>query len=322
VTDANLALGYLADGALLGGSIRLNRKAAIDAIRSKIAEPLGISVERAAIGIITLVNLNMVSGIRRVSVERGYDPRDFALIGAGGAAGMHVMRLAEEIGSQVVLIPKVASGLCAYGQILSDIRYDQLTTLPMRLDDDLVDLPLLNQTLRDLRERGMNNLRDDGFGADNKVECLYNLEIRYLGQIHECSVELTCDQLDQSSLVALREAFHTRHKALFSYSEPESPAELVNLECSVIARLQRPPMPELPAPDEDAAPQASSYRSMLFSAQSSWQETPVYNGDRLQSGQRVQGPCVIEESTTNIVVPPGWQATLAPSATYRLTPDD
>ena len=82
------------------------------------------------------------------------------------------------------------------------------------------------------------------------------------------------------------------------------------------------PMPELPAPDEDAAPQASGYRSMLFSAQSPWQETPVYNGDRLQSGQTVQGPCVIEESTTNIVVPPGWQATLAPSATYRLTPDD
>jgi N-methylhydantoinase A len=322
VTDANLALGYLADGALLGGSIRLNRKAAIDAIRSKIAEPLGISVERAAIGIITLVNLNMVSGIRRVSVERGYDPRDFALIGAGGAAGMHVMRLAEEIGSQVVLIPKVASGLCAYGQILSDIRYDQLATLPMRLDDDLVDLPLLNQTLRDLRERGMTDLRDDGFGADDNVECLYNLEIRYLGQIHECSVELTCDQLDPSSLVALREAFHTRHKALFSYSEPESPAELVNLECSVIARLQRPPMPELPLPGENVAPQASGYRPMLFSAQSSWQETPVYNGDRLQSGQTVQGPCVIEETTTNIVVPPGWQATLAPSATYRLTPGD
>jgi N-methylhydantoinase A len=216
----------------------------------------------------------------------------------------------------------VASGLCAYGQILSDIRYDQLTTLPMRLDDQLVDLPLLNQTLRDLRERGMHNLREDGFGAGNNVECLYNLEIRYLGQIHECSVELTCDQLDQAGLVALREAFHTRHKALFSYSEPQSPAELVNLECSVIARLQRPPMPELPQPAEHVAAKASGHRSMLFSAQSSWQDTPVYNGDRLQAGQRVQGPCVIEEATTNIVVPPGWQAELAPSATYRLTPGD
>ncbi len=168
VTDANLALGYLADGALLGGSIRLSRQAALQAIASRIAEPLGISIERAALGIITLVNLNMVSGIRRVSVERGYDPRQFALIGAGGAAGMHVIRLAEEIGSQVVLIPKVASGLCAFGQILSDIRYDQLTTLPMRLDDQHVDLALLNRTLARLREQGLENLRQDGFSNGNR----------------------------------------------------------------------------------------------------------------------------------------------------------
>ncbi|UFQ99320.1 hydantoinase/oxoprolinase family protein [Pseudomonas wenzhouensis] len=322
VTDANLALGYLPDGALLGGSIRLDRKAAIDAIRSKIAEPLGISVERAAIGIITLVNLNMVSGIRRVSVERGYDPRDFALIGAGGAAGMHVMRLAEEIGSKVVLIPKVASGLCAFGQILSDIRYDQLTTLPMLLDDAHVDLELLNKTLHDLRERGLANLRDDGFSTGNQVDCQYTLEIRYLGQIHECNVELSCEQLDRNSLAALREAFHQRHKALFSYSEPDSPVELVNLECSVIARLQRPPLPELevPALTCEAAPEG--HRPMLFSADAPWQDTPVYNGDRLRAGQSIQGPCVIEEPTTNIVVPPGWRATLEPSATYRLTPGD
>ena len=322
VTDANLALGYLADGALLGGSIRLNRQAAIDAIHAKIAVPLGISVERAAIGIITLVNLNMVSGIRRVSVERGYDPREFALIGAGGAAGMHVMRLAEEIGSKVVLIPKVASGLCAFGQILSDIRYDQLTTLPMRLDDELVNLPLLNQTLNDLRERGMSNLREDGFSAGNKVDCLYNLEIHYLGQIHECSVELTNAPLDEAGLAALRDAFHMRHKALFSYSEPESPIELVNLECSVIARLQHPPMPELPIPENTGPALPQSHRSMLFDGLDAWQEAPVYNGDRLQVGQTIQGPCVIEETTTNIVVPPGWQATLAPSATYCLTPND
>ncbi|MNK91224.1 Acetophenone carboxylase gamma subunit [compost metagenome] len=320
VTDANLALGYLADGAVLGGSIRLNRKAAIEAIRSKIAEPLGISVERAAIGIITLVNLNMVSGIRRVSVERGYDPRDFALIGAGGAAGMHVMRLAEEIGSKIVLIPKVASGLCAFGQILSDIRYDHLKTLPMRLDDDLVDLELLNQTLAQLREQGMKDLRDDGFSAGNRVDCHYNLEIRYLGQIHECNVELSVEQLDSNALAALREAFHQRHKALFSYSEPASPVELVNLECSVIARLQRPPLPELVSSAVPTTARPSEHRPMMFSDKDGWQDTPVYNGDRIEAGQTVQGPCVIEEATTNIVVPPGWKATLAPSATYQLTP--
>ncbi|SFQ09800.1 N-methylhydantoinase A [Geopseudomonas sagittaria] len=319
VTDANLVLGYLPDGALLGGSIRLNRQAALDAIRSKIADPLGISIERAAYGITTLVNLNMVNGIRRVSIERGHDPRDFALIGAGGAAGMHVVRLAEEIGIHTVLIPKVASGLCAFGQILSDMRYDQLTTLPMRLDAGHADLALLNRALAELRGKGLDNLRDDGFGAD-AIECHYTLEMRYLGQIHECSVELASSQLDEQSLTALCDAFHQRHQALYSYSEPGSPVELVNLECSVIGRLPRPPLPELPVPAEAAAPVPASLRKMLFSADGEWQPTAVYDGNHLQPGQTVQGPCVIEESTTNIVIPPGWQASLTPSATYRVTP--
>ncbi|MDH4557930.1 hydantoinase/oxoprolinase family protein [Pseudomonas sp. BN417] len=318
VTDANLALGYLPDGALLGGSIRLNRQAALDSIRQKIADPLGISVERAAFGITTLVNLNMVNGIRRVSIERGHDPRDFALIGAGGAAGMHVVRLAEEIGIQTVLIPKVASGLCAFGQILSDVRYDQLTTLPMRLDAGHVDLDRLNRALADLRRQGLVNLRDDGFG-DEASSCHYTLEMRYLGQIHECSVELEAHQLDEVGLATLCEAFHARHQTLYSYSERSSPVELVNLECSVIGQLPRPPHRELQGPANPPSPVPDSLRPMLFSAEGEWQSTAVFNGNRLLPSQTVQGPCVIEEDTTNIVVPPGWQATLEPSATYRVT---
>lgn len=318
VTDANLALGYLPDGALLGGTIRLNRQAALDAIRQKIADPLGISIERAAFGITTLVNLNMVNGIRRVSIERGHDPRDFALIGAGGAAGMHVVRLAEEIGIQTVLIPKVASGLCAFGQILSDVRYDQLTTLPMRLDAGHVDLEQLNRALADLRQQGLVNLRDDGFG-DESSSCHYTLEMRYLGQIHECSVELEAHQLDEAGLAALCESFHDRHQKLFSYSERESPVELVNLECSVIGHLPRPPQLELQGPTNPPPAVPDSLRPMLFSADGEFQSTAVFNGNRLQPGQTVQGPCVIEEDTTNIVVPPLWQATLEPSATYRVT---
>ncbi|WP_230926878.1 hypothetical protein [Pseudomonas wenzhouensis] len=141
-------------------------------------------------------------------------------------------------------------------------------------------------------------------------------------QIHECNVELSCEQLDRDSLAALREAFHQRHKALFSYSEPDSPVELVNLECSVIARLQRPPLPELEIPAMACTAAPEGHRPMLFSADAPWQDTPVYNGDRLRAGQSILGPCVIEEATTNIVVPPGWRATLEPSATYRLTPGD
>ncbi|WP_323114610.1 hydantoinase/oxoprolinase family protein [Pseudomonas guariconensis] len=318
VTDANLALGYLRDGAVLGGTIRLNRQAALDAIRTKIADPLGISIERAAIGIITLVNLNMVNGIRRVSIERGYDPRDFALIGAGGAAGMHVVRLAEDIGMQTVLIPKVASGLCAFGQILSDVRYDRLTSLPMRLDAEHVDLQLLNRTLKDLREQGMARLRDDGFD-DAASSCQYTLEMRYLGQVHECSVDLAHHELDSEKLAELITAFHSLHETLFSYSETESVVELVNMECSVIGHLPRPKQPRLEAPTNLPAAIPESVRPTRFSADGEWQSTSVFDGNHLLPGQTVEGPCIIEEDTTNIVIPPGWKATLEPSATYRVT---
>lgn len=231
---------------------------------------------------------------------------------------MHVVRLAEEIGIQTVLIPKVASGLCAFGQILSDVRYDQLTTLPMRLDAGHVDLNQLNRALAALRQQGLVNLRDDGF-ADESSSCHYTLEMRYLGQIHECSVELEAHQLDEAGLAALCESFHDRHQKLFSYSERTSPVELVNLECSVIGHLPRPPQLELQVPANPPVALPDGLRPMLFSADGEFQSTAVFNGNRLLPGQTLQGPCVIEEDTTNIVVPPNWQATLEPSATYRVT---
>ncbi|MNN41617.1 Acetone carboxylase beta subunit [compost metagenome] len=229
-----------------------------------------------------------------------------------------MVRLAEEIGMHTVLIPKVASGLCAFGQILSDVRYDQLTSLAMRLDAEHADLAQLNQALAELRQQGLANLREDGFG-DQASSCHYTLEMRYGGQIHECSVELERHSLDRDGLAALIEAFHVRHQTLYSYSEPASPVELVNLECSVIGHLPRPPQPTLQGPAQPSAAVPEGERPMLFSADSEWQQTPVFNGNHLLPGQTVQGPCVIEEDTTNIVVPPGWQACLEPSATYRVT---
>ena len=133
VTDANLVLGYLNPKGLLGGRLPLDLEKARKAIKT-IADPLGISVERAAYGMFTIVNSNMVNGIRRVSVERGYDPRDFVLVGAGGATAAHITSLAGEIGIDTVILPKLASGLCAFGQIISDVKYNYMATSPLRLE--------------------------------------------------------------------------------------------------------------------------------------------------------------------------------------------
>ncbi|MNV72657.1 hypothetical protein D3C71_1657630 [compost metagenome] len=132
-------------------------------------------------------------------------------------------------------------------------------------------------------------------------------------------MELDRHVLDSDGLAELIASFHTRHQTLYSYSELQSPVELVNLECSVIGHLPRPPQPALQGPAQPPSAVADTLRPMRFSADGEWQSTPVFNGNRLLPGQTVQGPCVIEEDTTNIVVPPGWQAVLEPSATYRVT---
>lgn len=318
VTDANVVLGYLDPDTVLGGSIRLNRAAAAEAIRREIAEPLGISVEKAAHGISTIVNINMVNGIRRVSIERGYDPRDFALVCAGGAAGMHICALAEEMGIDTVLVPKVASGLCAFGQIISDMKYNYLATSPMRLDAGC-DLARLNHLFDELEHKGVADLTADGFTAAD-ITTRRTVEMRYVGQIHECSVEVPGGRITAETVAAMLAAFHRRYEELYTYSEPHNPVELVNLECSAIGRVAKPVVPDLPVGDEDPAAALVGRRPAWFDPDGGTPvDTPVYDGARLVGGNTISGPAIIEEATTNIVVLPGWTITLHRSGSYLAT---
>lgn len=317
VTDANLALGYLNPEARLGGRISLDREAALAAIRGKIAEPLGMDVDKAAWGIHAIVNANMVNGIRRVSIERGYDPRDFALIGAGGAAGVHMTALAEDMGIDTVLIPKVASGLCALGQILSDVKHNYLATYPILARED-ADLAGLEAAFAELEQQGRATLRSDGF-RDEDIAVVRSLEMRYVGQIHECTVEIGDLQVNADTLPAIVEAFHRRHEALYTYAEADNPVEIVNLESQVIGRVSRPPFPSLAASDGHAQRALAGSRPMLFGEDGIRTDTPVYQGALLLAGDRLHGPAVIEEATTNILIRPGWVVELHESGCYRLT---
>lgn len=317
VTDANLVLGYLNPETVLGGSIHLDRDAAAAALKEKVADPLGIPVDKAAFGISTIVNLNMVNGIRRVSIERGYDPRDFALVCAGGAAGMHICALADEMGIDTVLVPKVASGLCAFGQIISDVKYNYLASSPMRLDAEC-DLNALNHLFEDLEHKGMADLVADGFTKD-QISVRRTVEMRYVGQIHECTVDVPTGTLTAETVRAIVAAFHERYEALYTYSEPHNPVELVNLESTVIGHVSNPKLPELPIGDEDPSAARSGVREALFNGDAAREATPIYDGAALRAGNRIVGPAIIEEATTNVVVVPGWEAVLHKSGTYHLT---
>ena len=316
VTDANLVLGYVNPSALLGGRMELDRDKAYRAIETKIAKPLGISVERAAYGIFTIVNNNMVNGIRRVSVERGYDPRDFSLVAAGGAGAAHITALAREMGVDSVLVPKLASGLCAFGQIISDVKYNFMASAPLRLDHAEV-YGQLNEKFAETEAEGIRHLEADGFDA-SRIEIKRSMDMRYVGQIHECMVEIGNFEISESTIEQVRQAFHERHEQLYTYAEPNSVIEVVNIESTLYGRVDKPKPPRI-APGQGSEAAVKTRRPMIFTADGTQIEAPVYDGAKLGAGDKVAGPAVIEEETTTIAIEPGWTAELDVSGCYRLS---
>ena len=315
VTDANLVLGYVNPSALLGGRMALDRDRAYEAIKTKVADPLGISVERAAYGIFTIVNNNMVNGIRRVSVERGYDPRDFTLVAAGGAGSAHITALAREMGIGSVLVPKLASGLCAFGQILSDVKYNYMASTPLRIDNPET-FGVLNDKFEEIEAEGIRHLEADGFSRD-KIDIRRSMDMRYVGQVHECTVDIGNFAITAETIGDIKQAFHARHEQLYTYSEPNSAVEVVNIESTLYGRVNKPKPPRITA-GAAADDAVKARRPMIFTADGAQAEAPVYDGSRLGADAVISGPAVIEEETTTIVIEPGWTATLDASASYRL----
>ena len=313
VSDANLVLGYLNPDGLIGGKLPLNYENAFSSIEKNIAKPLGMEVEKAAYGIFTIVNSNMVNGIRRVTVERGYDPRDFVLVAGGGATGAHITALAKEMGIDTVIVSKLSSGLCAYGQIISDVKYNYMATIPTRLDS-IKAAEKINKTFKEIESKGIEHLNKDGF-EEKKINTYRSLEMRYVGQIHECTVNIDFFEITEETLKNIKEAFHNRHEELYTYSEKDSPVELVNIESTIYGRIDRPNYSELENKGQinDAL---KISRNLIFSEKGNSLKTPVYDGNKLSPGNLIDGPAVVEEDTTTLVIESGWFLELHKSGTY------
>ena len=313
VSDANLVLGYLNPDGLIGGKLPLNYENAFSSIEKNIAKPLGMEVEKAAYGIFTIVNSNLVNGIRRVTVERGYDPRDFVLVAGGGATGAHITALAKEMGIDTVIVSKLSSGLCAYGQIISDVKYNYMATIPTRLDS-IKAAEKINKTFKEIESKGIEHLNKDGF-EEKKINTYRSLEMRYVGQIHECTVNIDFFEITEETLQNIKEAFHNRHEELYTYSEKDSPVELVNIESTIYGRIDRPNYSELENKGQinDAL---KISRNLIFSEKGNVLKTPVYDGNKLSPGNLIDGPAVVEEDTTTLVIENGWFLELHKSGTY------
>jgi N-methylhydantoinase A len=314
VTDANLVLGYFNPKGLLGGRLPLDLEKARTAIKT-IADPLGLSIERAAYGMFTIVNSNMVNGIRRVSVERGYDPRDFVLVGAGGATAAHITSLAGEIGIDTVILPKLASGLCAFGQIISDVKYNYMATSPLRLEGDAY--ATISRLFEQIEAQGVKHLIADGF-AKSAIRIERSLDMRYVGQVHECTVEIGNFAGDAKALEKVKGAFHKRHEELYTYSEPHNAVEVVNIESTLYGHVDKPQPPRV----KKGVPPGKALvgrRKAIFAADGKPTDTPVHDGSKLGAGATIKGPAIIEEVTTTIVIEPKWSARLDVSGSYVIT---
>ena len=313
VTDALVVLGYLNQHALLDGRLPISAAAAAAAVRTRIAEPLGLAVERAALGIYNVINATMVGGIRAVSVERGYDPRDFSLVAGGGATAAHAARLAQDLGSSEVVIPKVASGLCAFGEAIADVKHSYLASYASSLPE--IDAGRLNAMFEELELRGRADLGDEGFAPD-EIAVERSVDMKYVDQVHECSVSIPVFRIDESRLDEIAEAFHQRHEALYTYCERDNTPELVNLEVTVYGRTPEAPAPEPFGGDPLPAPPPASQRHAFFEEHGEYRSTLVFRGTDLVPGHRVDGPAIVEEPTTTIVVPPGCVLRLHRSDLY------
>ena len=305
VTDANLLLGYLNKDFFLGGEMAVNYEKCRDLTIKNIAEPLGMSLEEAATGIFQLVNQNMADATRVVSVQKGYDPREYALVSAGGACSIHACKIAEEVGSTTVIVPMAASVFCALGMLESDIRLDHVRSFTSFVQG--MDLGSFNELVRKTEETAMEELLVEGI-EEERAYLLRYLDIRYMGQHHEVTVEIPSDcVIGEEHLEEISQSFHTAHERLYSYSTPDTPLEIINLRITAVGRVDKSGLDPMPLASEDSAHTIKGTRKVYFE-ESGWTDTPVYNRDLLKPGNKLVGPAVIEERITTVIVHPKWDA--------------
>jgi N-methylhydantoinase A len=306
VTDANLVLGYLDPAAVLGGTRRLDRKRASQAILAQIAEPLGLSLEQAAMGIHRVATANMIVGVREMTVERGIDPRGLPLILAGGAAGLHGAEIAQGLGIAQVIVPRHAGVFCALGMALTTLRYDYNATLMQSLSE--IDPAAMRATLATARERlreAFADLEHDLARVDFELE----VEARYVGQFHELSIPVEEADLLAPETGRLVQTFHEAHTQTYGFAQPASPVQIVHLRVTAVGVLEG----QAARADYRATPMSlvrAVPRQLWLEGAKDWRTAQSYvladRGGGRKNSRRVQGPTVVDLPTSTVLVPLGW----------------
>ncbi|WGS19203.1 MULTISPECIES: hydantoinase/oxoprolinase family protein [unclassified Bradyrhizobium] len=295
VTDAQLVLGRMREGPLAGGTVKLDLGLARHAIETKLARPLGLSVEDAAAGVIRLLEQNLLHAVERLSIERGHNPAHFTLVAAGGAGPMHGSSVARSLGCKRALLPRAAGAFCAMGALQSDVRQDYLHVFVADLDK--VDRSALEAGFAQLEARARDSLARQGFADKSAIQ--REIDLRYAGQQWPVRVALEGNRFHEA---AVRQAFEAEHQRLFGHIQPGGRLEIRALRVVGRGHLEwsLPPMDV----SGQETPMPRLKRPVWIDSTRGWQDIPVYDGEDLRPGCKLQGPLLIEERTTTAFVGP------------------
>jgi N-methylhydantoinase A len=307
ITDANVLLGRLSPDAFMGGEMVLNPDAAERALRSHIAEPLGVDLERAAAGMLEVATSAMANAVRQVTLQRGLDPRDFTLFAYGGGGPLHGAAVAKELSIGTVIIPQAPGLFSALGMLMADLRRDYVQTLFARFDD--LGMDQLEQEFRQLESEGREALGQSGISTD-RIVFERAADMRYVGQEHTVAVRMPAHVGNEQDRATIKRLFDDAHQLRYSHSAPEESADVVSLRVSALGQLAKPRLPEIPdggpTPPDTAR---KGTRKVAFTGSGDL-EAAVFDRAGLRAGNIVSGPAVIEEAAATTVVEPGDQVTV------------
>jgi N-methylhydantoinase A len=306
-TDADLILGYLDPDSFAGGKLALNTELARRAVREHVADPLGVDVEQAAAGMYRVINTNMAYGVREITIKRGLDPREFPIVVAGGAGPIHACMIAQELDIPKMVIPASASILCAVGMLMSDLQHDYVHSYVTPIDS--FDPDRLKGLVRDMISRGEEQLALEGVPEDRRDHQVY-LDLRYLKQYHEVTIPVSIDHIEAGDVDSFGTVFHNEHNRLYGYDlvEEGTGLELINVRVRSLGRTDKPELEKVSEGGVDPGGSLRSRRRAFVPERVEFAEIPVYDGHTLRSGNRIDGPALIERVTTTILITDDYTA--------------
>ena len=300
-TDADLVLGYLDKDFFAGGKIPLDYDRASKAIEEKIAGPLGLDVFEAAAGMYRVINVNMATGVREVSVKRGHDPREFPLVVAGGAGPVHACMIARELEIPVMVIPKESSIFCAAGMLMSDLKHNFVKTYTTLLTK--IDKKKFRSLFREMEEEASRLLKSELIPEDS-IDHVFSLDMRYVKQYHEVNVKITREEIEDEKIELAAQKFHPEHNRLYGYSLEEEGTliELINLRLLSVGKTVKPRFKQEEYDGEDPKKAFKRKRKIYLPIEKEFKKVPVYDGHRLRYGNKVEGPAIIEQVNTTTLI--------------------